>query len=244
MATVRVDGQVGSTDAHSHRLTVDKVIIAEKSLGSLLNKLVPGSYRDVTRIDLAALDSVSIKTVGIYGSKSEIVRFLRKENAVNDDTYVSVNRDHPHDADVVLYRGGLLLIPESLEGEIVPRLRSGLYLLANQVIEGSSSVPTFYLIYWPEDTTWDDSAEQSVRRNCITFIRYLTQLTNEVRLLISPEHSSALVWNDDDDEVDVSASDDEESSDSDGDSDRFVQYKVEKVSEEEENIHVEEAFSV
>lgn len=70
--------------------TGNKVIIAQDSLGSLLNTLLPGSFQDVTRIDLNALDALSIKTVGIYGSKSEIVRFLGEMGALAADTYVLV----------------------------------------------------------------------------------------------------------------------------------------------------------
>jgi hypothetical protein len=29
----------------------------------------------------------------------------------------------------------------------------------------------YYVIYWPEDTTWDDSAASSVCRNRVTFMR-------------------------------------------------------------------------
>ena len=51
-----------------------------------------------------------------------------------------------------------------------------------------------FVIYWPEDTTWDDSAIGSVRKNRVTFIRYLTRLADQIRVLIAPEHAASLVW--------------------------------------------------
>ena len=48
----------------------------------------------------------------------------------------------------------------------IPSLRSGMYVLRD-VTEG-----VLYVIYWPEETTWDDNAASSVRRNRITFMRY------------------------------------------------------------------------
>ena len=46
-----------------------------------------------------------------------------------------------------------------------PLLRSGMYAI---------DVPTnglIYMLYWPEETTWDDSAPPSVVRNRVTFMR-------------------------------------------------------------------------
>ena len=48
-------------------------------------------------------------------------------------------------------------------------LPSGLYIVkanATDLID-----ERHYVIYWPEDTTWNDSATSSVRRNRVTFMR-------------------------------------------------------------------------
>lgn len=50
-----------------------------------------------------------------------------------------------------------------------PKLRSGIYALRS-LCSGSSD-EELYIVYWPEDTTWDDSTVSSVRRNRITFMR-------------------------------------------------------------------------
>lgn len=65
---------------------VDKIIISQESLGRFMNSLYPGSYSSMTRINFAVLDTLTLKPRGIYGSRSEIVRFLRDVDAVNDTT--------------------------------------------------------------------------------------------------------------------------------------------------------------
>lgn len=49
-------------------------------------------------------------------------------------------------------------------------LRSGLYLIRTT---GSDLV---YVLYWPQDTTWNDSAITSVARNRETFMRHVTNI--------------------------------------------------------------------
>ena len=66
----------------------------------------------------------------------------------------------------------LLLAPRRPEGDAQqPILRSGLYFLnACHVQPGLA-----YIIFWPEDTTWDDNASSVVGRNRATFIRHVPQ---------------------------------------------------------------------
>jgi hypothetical protein len=62
----------------------------------------------------------------------------------------------------------LLLEPSEMGGN-KPVLTSGLY-----VVTASPPVSVderHYVIYWPEDSTWNDSAASSVRRNRVTFMR-------------------------------------------------------------------------
>jgi hypothetical protein len=55
-------------------------------------------------------------------------------------------------------------------------LRSGLYLaLPLERETGEFATHKAYIVYWPEDSTWDDKAISSVRRNRVTFMR-LVQL--------------------------------------------------------------------
>ncbi|OSX60152.1 hypothetical protein POSPLADRAFT_1047623 [Postia placenta MAD-698-R-SB12] len=62
---------------------VDKIIIAQDSLGRLMNDLRPGSYTSMTKVDFNALDTISVKPTGIYGSKNEIVRFLETLGSID-----------------------------------------------------------------------------------------------------------------------------------------------------------------
>ena len=67
---------------------VDKIVIAQQSLQAFINALSPGAYSSITKVNFKKLDSYSLKLLGVYGSKEEIVRFLREINIVDDDTYV------------------------------------------------------------------------------------------------------------------------------------------------------------
>lgn len=64
-------------------ITVDKVIIAQEHVSRLINALSPGAYRDLTKVDFASMDRVQVKPLGIYGTKQEIVRFLRQLDVVD-----------------------------------------------------------------------------------------------------------------------------------------------------------------
>ncbi|KAF8257887.1 hypothetical protein EI94DRAFT_1220106 [Lactarius quietus] len=183
---------------------VDKVIIARESLERFVNKACPGAYASITKVDFKSLDQLMIKPLGVYGSKHEIVRLLRSINAVDDKI------------------ARLLLEPTEIGGN-KPALSSGLY-----VVTAPASVDEcHYVIYWPEDSTWNDSAVSSVRRNRITFMRYLTKICDQVVALLSAEQSASIVWNDEDSDkesVDVVV----------GESDRLFTFEVEKMNEQEE----------
>lgn len=68
-------------------------------------------------------------------------------------------------------RAKLLLQPqEQAIEEGRPYLRSGLYA-ANKWSNQTDLPEKIYVIYWPEDTTWDDNASAEVFRNRVTFMR-------------------------------------------------------------------------
>ena len=48
-------------------------------------------------------------------------------------------------------------------------LSTGLYIVRANTTDLADE--RYYVIYWPEDTTWDDSAASSVCRNRVTFMR-------------------------------------------------------------------------
>ncbi|KAH8977860.1 hypothetical protein EDB86DRAFT_3157188 [Lactarius hatsudake] len=196
---------------------VDKIVIAQQSLQEFINTLSPGAYTSVTEVDFKLLDNVVLKPFGIYGSKEEIVRFLREIKAVDDCTVHKF----------LLPRNGLA------GGNSEPVLRSGLYIVRSFL---STSEEQAYVVYWPEDTTWDDHAASHIQRNRITFMRYLSKLCDQLICLLSSEHSSAIVWSRDDDGADGGDGDD------DTDSNRFYQFEVAKRKDQEENVVVREGF--
>lgn len=57
------------------------------------------------------------------------------------------------------------------EGLDLPTLRSGLYIVRSP--HQGMLEEQLYVIYWPEDTTWNDEAVSSVRRNRVTFMRFV-----------------------------------------------------------------------
>ncbi|KAG8900443.1 hypothetical protein FRB99_006039 [Tulasnella sp. 403] len=227
----RVKGLYRLLDLYSENTAdglVDKIIISQESLKNFLDTVRPGSYKSLTKIDFHDLDHVSINAIGIYGSKREIVRLLRDTGAVDD----GVQR--------------CLLVPHDTTSTIQPHLRSGIYAFIppNSRQEGGSFNPhaAIYVIYWPEETTWDDDATRTVRKNRVTFMRYLTRLTDQVRALISPEHLSALEWKDVESEWDFSESESDESNDE--MNDRFFKFEVAKTNEQEEDVAIREGFKV
>jgi hypothetical protein len=60
-----------------------------------------------------------------------------------------------------------------------PILRSGLYVVRSFV---STAEEQAYVLYWPEDTTWNDQAASTVQRNRVTFMRYESPLSSRYNL--------------------------------------------------------------
>lgn len=67
---------------------VDKIIIAQESFGRFMNDLCPGAYQSLTHVNFNALDQFNVKPFGIYGSKSEIVRYLQDLELIDGNMYV------------------------------------------------------------------------------------------------------------------------------------------------------------
>ncbi|KAH8977864.1 hypothetical protein EDB86DRAFT_3157238 [Lactarius hatsudake] len=212
---------------YADEILVDKIIIAQESLQEFINALSPGAYSSITKVNFKILDNVFLKPFGIYGSKEEIARFLREINAVDDNTAQKLlRRDNEHTA-----------------GSPEPVLRSGLYIVRSFV---STSEEQVYVVYWPEETTWDDCAYSPIQRNRVTFMRYLSKLCDQLVCLLSSEHSKALVWgNDDNNEADEEDGDDDGGTSTDSeqtDSDRFFRFQVAKTKDQEENVVARAGF--
>ena len=149
---------------------VDKVIISQNSLKAFINTVCPGAYASMTKVNFKLLDQYVIKPVGIYGSKEEIVRFLLELGVVDDAMYVvyvvlCIMRQPIR----FLFRAARLLADPSTPGQAESTLGSGLYIL--RPAEQQNNAEQIFVIYWPEESTWDDSATSQVCRNRVTFMR-------------------------------------------------------------------------
>ena len=129
-----------------------------------------------------------------------------------------------------------------------PVLRSGLYLVRSN--NENNITQQVFVIYWPEDHTWDDKSIDSVRRNRVTFMRYssltcfgsllnktryLTKITHQIVCLISPEQAAAIQWKEAFGESAPMEVDFEES-------DRLFTFEVSKTNEQEENVTLRQGF--
>ncbi|KAG1886418.1 uncharacterized protein F5891DRAFT_1082392 [Suillus fuscotomentosus] len=196
---------------------VDKVIIAQDSLRAFINSVCPGTYVSMTKVNFSALDRFIVKPVGVYGSKSEIVRLLSSLGVVDEEIAKQ------------------LITNQSDSNVSMPSLRSGLYIV-RAVCEATPDQQLF-LIYWPEDSTWDDSAPSSVRRNRVTFMRYLMKMCDQVTSLISPEHARSIVWNSQEGEDTVMDLDEDHD-----ESSRLFTFEVAKTNEQEEAVKPRPGF--
>ncbi|CAE6502261.1 unnamed protein product, partial [Rhizoctonia solani] len=164
-------------DEHGSGGIVEKIVIDQNSLHRLLNIVHPGSYDSVSKINFRVLDQqLSIKPIGVYGIRQEIIKFLRQAHYIDEPC-----------AALLSQTGG----PDDSS----PALRSGLYLVLDPNHQDQGSSKAAYIIYWPEDTTWDDqAASSSVRRNRVTFMRYLNKLADQTIALVSSSQAQSLVW--------------------------------------------------
>ena len=134
-----------------------------------------------------------------------------------------------------------------------PTLPSGLYIVRACTTDLVDE--RHYVIYWPEESTWNDSATASACRNRVTFMRwadrdnpfvsclsclwsrYLTKMCDQVVALLSPKQSASLVWNDQESDT--------ESVDMDvGDSDRLYTFEVAETNEQEQSAVARPGFKV
>jgi len=112
-------------------------------------------------------------------------------------------------------------------------LRPGLYIARRF---GSITEVQTYVVSWPEDTTWNDNADSTVRSNRVTFMRYLTKLCDQLVCLLSTRHSQAFVWRDGFDYAEHDSENDE--------SDGFFDFRLAKTSKQEENVVARQGFTM
>ncbi|KIM24854.1 hypothetical protein M408DRAFT_26650 [Serendipita vermifera MAFF 305830] len=199
---------------------VEKVIIAQESIGRFANSLEPRSYASLTKVNFRALDKHRIRPQGVYGSITAVADFLQEIGCINQDTH-----------------GLLVAKRDESSGITRPTLRPGLY-----IVDARETEPDlFYVIFWPEDATWDDTVTSSASRNRVTFMRYLTKLCDQLICFISDEHSEKLAWQEDDmpaDEDNILDSEDKDLYN------RLFSFQVKQTDEEEESAIAKDGFMI
>ncbi|KAG5646404.1 hypothetical protein DXG03_003454 [Asterophora parasitica] len=184
-------------------------------------------------VDFKALDKLMVLPIGVYGDKNVIASLLHSIGTIDDSTSVRKNFKKAYITKYRLYRAEALR--NSKDDSSGPRLRSGLYLA--RVLAEPASREHILAIYWPEDTTWRDDAATSVRRNRITFMRYLTKLADQLICLLSPAQSRSIIWKDEKNESTTADFDD-------GHMDRLFTFEVAKTNEQEENVTSRPGFNM
>ena len=126
----------------------------------------------MTKVDFDSLDRLTIKPLGIYGSRSKIIEYLYDKGVLSDPMYVcrSVSLT---EIDVCVCSASVL---DSSCDDTGIGLRAGIYILR---LDGE---PVLSVIFWPEDTTWHDDAVSSVCRNRVTFMRYALGVKSTITL--------------------------------------------------------------
>ncbi|CAE6521860.1 unnamed protein product [Rhizoctonia solani] len=207
-------------DEHGSGGIVEKVVIDQLSLHRLLNIVQPGSYDSVSRINFKSLDQLSIRPVGVYGNRSEILKFLQQTRYLDENSTT--------------------LLAQAKSSDDSSPLRSGLYLALDPNHQDQGTSKAAYIIYWPEDTTWDDqAASSSVRRNRVTFMRYLNKLADQTIALVSPAQARALIWDTNAHNKDLP--EDQQENDDDA---RLFDFEVSKSLEQEEDAIGSPGFTV
>ncbi|KAF8317563.1 hypothetical protein DL93DRAFT_2095570 [Clavulina sp. PMI_390] len=151
---------------------IDKIVISQEPLRQLLEQFYPGAYPSLTTIIL--------QPIGIYGSIQALVEFLVNLGAIDAEVGI-MNREH------------LLLASADGIKRPQPSLQTGIYFLLD-LDQPDSKRRKGHVIYWPEHTTWDDNAPQTIKHSRVIFMRYLTKLVDQIIGVISKKHSDAIVW--------------------------------------------------
>ncbi|KAJ3081987.1 hypothetical protein HDU99_003979 [Rhizoclosmatium hyalinum] len=161
--------------------SVEKIVIEQNQFQTLCNKLVPGSYKSLAQVDYKALDSASLNLVGIYGNKEMIAQLMFEKGLFDQETL-----------DKLL----LSTNDKSKFSENIYWFASGIYLAftESRTTEGGGVSLSGFAFFWPEDASWDDSANQSVVKNRVAFMRYLTKLTTGQFCLMSPNDVKSIDW--------------------------------------------------
>ena len=202
------------------------------------------------KVDFQQLDTLRIKPVGIYGSLGKLVELLATIGCIDSTMYVS-KITYMFCQNLMVYCRSHTILDHSVTGD--PSFRTGLYIVDARNVEND----LFYVIYWPEKTTWERNVSPSVSRNRVTFLRfaqyncsrywpskhkprYLTKLCNQVVCLISDEDQAQLHW----DSTDIAGPIGEATQANKPASKRAYRFQVQHINHQHESAKVQDGFTV
>lgn len=203
------------------------------------------------KVDFQQLDTLSIKPVGIYGSLGKLVELLATLGCIDNTMYVS-KITYLFCQSLIVYCRSHTILDHSVKGD-PSTFRTGLYIVDARNVEDD----LFYVIYWPEKTTWETNVSPSVSRNRVTFLRfalhnysrnwpskpkprYLTKLCNQVICLISDEDQAQLHW----DPTDIDGLIGEATQANKPASKRAYRFQVQHINHQHESAKVQDGFTV
>ncbi|GBC16228.2 hypothetical protein GLOIN_2v1865248 [Rhizophagus irregularis DAOM 181602=DAOM 197198] len=202
---------------------VDKIIISQQDVKRLCNKIMPNSFKSISKINYEKLNSRSIRLVGCYGRNELIAKFLFIKNIINQKNYKSMISCSSS--------------ADTSSRDYTPSLRPGIYL--QQVDKTKNVNPLFLVIHWSEDGCYDDSVSSYRKKNMTNLHRYLTKLTDHQICLMSERDLESIDW-----QIAPNEVSDDESDDDDGEGGVCYDFEVKKSQEQKEDFEISPGFRI
>ncbi|KAF0504096.1 hypothetical protein F8M41_019632 [Gigaspora margarita] len=157
-------------DMGPNGFAVDKIIISQNSLKKLCNIIVPNSFKSISEINYASLNSKSLNLTGIYGTRESIAKYLLQSKLIDEQIHSQ-----------------LVQSQTIKDNNNKPSLKTGIYLL---IRNGHGLV-----IHWPEEDCYNIRASSQKRKNAVTLHRYFTKLTDVHFCLLNEEDLKTFDFN-------------------------------------------------
>ncbi|RIA83800.1 hypothetical protein C1645_833247 [Glomus cerebriforme] len=202
---------------------VDKIIISQQDIKRLCNKIMPNSFKSISKINYEKLNSRSIRLIGCYGRNELIAKFLFTKNIIDQKSYESL----------ILY----LSSPDNSLSDSISQLRPGIYL--QQVEEAKSVNHLFLVIHWSEDGCYDDSVSSYRKKNMTNLHRYLTKLTDHQICLMSEHDLENIDW-----QIVSNEENDDDSEDDEGEGGVCYDFEVRRSQEQKQDFEISLGFRI
>lgn len=75
-------------ECYSILVVVEKIIVSQESLGRFINDICAGAYSSKTKVDYDSLDRLTIRPLGIYGSRGKIIEYLCDKGIIDHEMCV------------------------------------------------------------------------------------------------------------------------------------------------------------